>query len=431
MRPVPRARRSLLVPPSSSIPLLQGLRVLELANVLAGPATGMFCAELGAEVLKLEHPQGGDPTRGWTVPEEQPWGGVSAYFAATNWGKKSLTVDLTKNEGQTIAQGLAAKADVVIAGFKPGDDARLGVDATRLRAANPKLIYAQVSAYGIEDPRPGFDAVIQAEAGFMHLNGDPEGPPTKMPVALMDLLAAHQLKEALLLALLKRERFGEGSHIQIALFDAALASLANQATNHLVAGRNPGRMGSGHPNVVPYGTLYAAQDGKHFVLAIGTDRQFTALARALGLEGLAKIRASPQTAPGFSTETRWTKSSTGLRRREQRHPRAGSGGCQSALGPVNDLTEAFAHPRAQRTALTGVLANGQPLRAVSSLAFEGGFPGKPERPPGAGGPYGRSAADDPRLLRKPPGGATGPRRAWRFTEYTLTLPRSVLHSAAA
>lgn len=374
------------MPPSPSIPLLKGLRVLELANVLAGPATGMFCAELGAEVLKLEHPQGGDPTRGWTVPEEQPWGGVSAYFAATNWGKKSLTVDLTKNEGQTIAQGLAAKADVVIAAFKPGDDARLGVDATRLRAANPKLIYAQVSAYGIEDPRPGFDAVIQAEAGFMHLNGDPEGPPTKMPVALMDLLAAHQLKEALLLALLKRERFGEGSHIQIALFDAALASLANQATNHLVAGRNPGRMGSGHPNVVPYGTLYAAQDGKHFVLAIGTDRQFTALARALGLEGLAKD-------PRFATNGARVQHRDALD--EILHRAFGaenSATLERALaaakvpfGPVNDLTEAFAHPRAQRTALTGVLANGQPLRAVSSLAFEGGIPRQnPSAPPALG-----------------------------------------------
>ena len=374
------------MPPFPSIPLLKGLRVLELANVLAGPATGMFCAELGAEVLKLEHPQGGDPTRGWTVPEEQPWGGVSAYFAATNWGKKSLTVDLTKNEGQTIAQGLAAKADVVIAAFKPGDDARLGVDATRLRAANPKLIYAQVSAYGIEDPRPGFDAVIQAEAGFMHLNGDPEGPPTKMPVALMDLLAAHQLKEALLLALLKRERFGEGSHIQIALFDAALASLANQATNHLVAGRNPGRMGSGHPNVVPYGTLYAAQDGKHFVLAIGTDRQFTALARALGLEGLAKD-------PRFATNGARVQHRDALD--EILHRAFGaenSATLERALaaakvpfGPVNDLTEAFAHPRAQRTALTGVLANGQPLRAVSSLAFEGGIPRQnPSAPPALG-----------------------------------------------
>ena len=374
------------MPPSPSSPLLKGLRVLELANVLAGPATGMFCAELGAEVLKLEHPQGGDPTRGWTVPEEQPWGGVSAYFAATNWGKKSLTVDLTKNEGQTIAQGLAAKADVVIAAFKPGDDARLGVDATRLRAANPKLIYAQVSAYGIEDPRPGFDAVIQAEAGFMHLNGDPEGPPTKMPVALMDLLAAHQLKEALLLALLKRERFGEGSHIQIALFDAALASLANQATNHLVAGRNPGRMGSGHPNVVPYGTLYAAQDGKHFVLAIGTDRQFTALARALGLEGLAKD-------PRFATNGARVQHRDALD--EILHRAFGaenSATLERALaaakvpfGPVNDLTEAFAHPRAQRTALTGVLTNGQPLRAVSSLAFEGGIPRQnPSAPPALG-----------------------------------------------
>lgn len=220
----------------------------------------------------------------------------------------------------------------------------------------------------------------------MHLNGDPEGPPTKMPVALMDLLAAHQLKEALLLALLKRERFGEGSHIQIALYDAALASLANQATNHLVAGRNPGRMGSGHPNVVPYGTLYAAQDGKHFVLAIGTDRQFTALARALGLEGLAKD-------PRFATNGARVQHRDALD--EILHRAFGaenSATLERALaaakvpfGPVNDLAEAFAHPRAQRTALTDVLANGQPLRAVSSLAFEGEIPRQnPSAPPALG-----------------------------------------------
>ncbi|MEY3042477.1 MAG: hypothetical protein RLZZ174_1559 [Pseudomonadota bacterium] len=364
-------------------PLLAGLKVLELANVLAGPATGMFCAELGAEVLKLEHPDGGDPTRGWTVPEESPWGGVSAYFASTNWGKKSLTVDLSKPEGQRLAQALGAQSDVVIAAFKPGDDARLGVDEATLRARNPRLIYAQVSAYGADDPRPGFDAVIQAEAGFMHLNGDPDGPPTKMPVALMDLLAAHQLKEALLLALLKRERLGLGSTIQIALFDAALASLANQATNHLVAGRNPGRMGSGHPNVVPYGTLYQAGDGTHFVLAIGTDRQFVALAEALG-------------QPELAADPRFARNADRVRHRNalDAYLQAAFGAQDSAalsaalgaakvpFGPVNDLTEAFRHPRAAQTALHGTLGNGQPLRAVSSLAFQGDLPRqRPKAPP--------------------------------------------------
>ena len=369
-------------------PLLAGLKVLELANVLAGPAAGMFCAELGAEVLKLEHPDGGDPTRGWTVPEESPWGGVSAYFAATNWGKKSLTVDLSKPEGQRLAQTLAAQADVVIAAFKPGDDARLGVDDATLRAENPKLIYAQVSAYGADDPRPGFDAVIQAEAGFMHLNGDSEGPPTKMPVALMDLLAAHQLKEALLLALLKRERLGLGSTLQIALFDAAITSLANQATNHLVAGRNPGRMGSGHPNVVPYGTLYQAGDGTHFVLAIGTDRQFRALAKALGQDELAAD-------PRFARNADRVRHRVALDARLQAAFAAQDGPALSAalsagkvpFGPVNDLSQAFAHPRAEQTALRGRLGNGHALRAVSSLAFQGDLPRRAPSPPPALGAH--------------------------------------------
>ncbi|MEM8766131.1 MAG: CoA transferase [Pseudomonadota bacterium] len=267
---------------------LEGLVVLELANVLAGPLVGQFCAELGARVIKAEPPDIGDPTRGWYLGSESRDSDVTAYFSSANWGKESIALDLSDAADQQIVQRLAAAADVVIVGYKPGDEVKFGLDYDRLSATNPGLIYLQVTAYGTDDPRPGFDAIIQAEAGFTHMNGEPEGGPVKMPVALMDLLAAHQLKEGLLLALLKRANRGEGSYLSTSLLGAATASLANQASNYLVADVIPGRMGSEHPNIVPYGNIFATRDGREFVVAVGTERQFRAFMDALGLAEIAE-----------------------------------------------------------------------------------------------------------------------------------------------
>ena len=175
------------------------------------------------------------------------------------WGKRSIALDIGHHAGQEVVARLAQRADIVIASYKPGDDAKFGVDYESLGASNPRLIYLQIDAYGEGDDRPGFDAIIQAEAGFTYLNGEADGPPTKMPVALVDILAAHQLKEGLLLALLRRERDDKGSFVTTSLLGAATASLANQATNYLVAGVEPTRMGSEHPNVVPYGTIFQTQ----------------------------------------------------------------------------------------------------------------------------------------------------------------------------
>ena len=258
-----------------STDLLKDIVVLELANILAGPMTGMFLAELGARVIKVENPHtGGDPTRAWKLPSEPVDSDVSSYFACTNWGKESIAVDLATSGGRELVHELARRCDIVLQSFKPGDDVKLGLDYPTLRPLRPEMIYGQITAYGPEDPRPGFDAIIQAESGFTYLNGDPDGPPTKMPVALVDLLLAHQLKEALLLAILKRERTGEGSFISTSLLKAATASLANQATNWLVADQIPQRMGSEHPNIAPYGTLYRTLDEREVVIAVGTDRQF-------------------------------------------------------------------------------------------------------------------------------------------------------------
>lgn len=262
-----------------------GLKVVEFANVLAGPAVGMFFAELGAEVVKIEHKRGGDITRGWKLPAEDPQAAYSAYFCSVNWGKTHLFLDLDDAADQARAQSLALAADIVIANFKPSAARRFGLDAAALRAANPALIYGRIQAFADpDDDSPAFDALLQAETGFMHMCGDADGPPVKMPVALIDLLAAHQLKEGLLLALLRRGETGEGCEVSVSLLESALASLANQASNYLMTGHIPGRMGARHPNIAPYGDMYACADGALLLLAVGSERQFESLCRALGRE---------------------------------------------------------------------------------------------------------------------------------------------------
>lgn len=391
--------------------LLQDLVVIEFANVLAGPATGMFLAEQGARVIKVENPAtGGDPTRGWTLPGETAADGLSGYFTCTNWGKESILLDLGQPEGQAVAADLVARADIVLQSYKPGDEVRFGVDEPRLRALRPDLIYGAISAYGPDDSRPGFDAVIQAEAGFTFLNGDPDGAPTKMPVALMDLLAAHQLKEAILLALLRRERTGEGASIHVSLLQAGVAALANQATNWLMGGHIPQRMGSAHPNVVPYGTLYASADGDWLVLAIGTDRQFAALCRALE-------------QPQWAEDARFVRNGDRVQHRDElnallaaefgRHDTAELNTRLRAervpFGPVNDMAAVFEQPTAQACLLEAEAANGSRARAVRTATYTGDLP-HPEltAPPALGahgeqllaGFLGYSSAERNQLKRK-------------------------------
>lgn len=268
--------------------MLKGLKVLELASVLAGPGVGQFFAELGAQVIKVENLKtGGDVTRTWKGRDEQT-DDRSAYFCSVNWGKKSIAVDLSSSEGKLIVQNLAAKSDLVIASYKPGDAEKLGVSYQQLRTKNKQLIYGQITGYGSDNDRVGYDAVIQAESGFVDLNGEKNGEPIKMPVALIDILAAHHLKEGMLLALLKRDRAGEGSLVEVSLIQAAISSLANQATNWLVAGKLPSRQGSAHPNIAPYGESFTTKDGKRVLLAIGSDRQFFDLMQVLHLDDVGR-----------------------------------------------------------------------------------------------------------------------------------------------
>lgn len=346
--------------------------IVELANILAGPITSMYFAELGARVIKVENPHTrGDATRGWRTLNEDPQHDVSSYFSCANWGKESIALDTTTPAGLAVAHDLCARADIVTASFKPGDAQKLRLDHASLAARNPRLIYGQINAYGEDDPRPGFDAIVQAEAGFTFLNGEPDGPPTKMPVALVDLLAAHQLKEALLLALLKRERTGQGSFVSVSLLQAAVASLANQATNYLVGGLVPRRMGSEHPNIVPYGTILTGSDGRGVVLAAATERQYRDFVKAIGLPALAED-------PDFqTTRQRVARREELLARIRERTSQMTSEALADALsaamvpyGFVNDMAAVFEQPGARALLMEGT-ANGAAIRGVHSCAFTG------------------------------------------------------------
>jgi len=267
--------------------MFEGLKVLELASVLAGPSVGQFFAELGAEVIKVENPKtNGDVTRGWKLATEAPED-VSAYFSAINWGKKSIGVDVSKSEGQELIYQLIQQTDIALVSYKPGDAEKLGMDYHTLKKYNPKIIYGHITGYGINDPRVGYDAIIQAEAGFMYMNGTPNGDSLKMPVALVDVLAAHQLKEALLLAVIHQMRTGEGDYVHVSLMESAVSALVNQATNYLLAKQVPEKKGSAHPNIAPYGEAFSCADDIDIILAVGSDKQFIVLCKLLDIEELA------------------------------------------------------------------------------------------------------------------------------------------------
>ena len=267
--------------------IFKDLKVVELASVLAGPSVGLFFAELGADVLKIENKKtGGDVTRSWKLPEEDKTSDASAYFYSVNFLKKHLLLDLNDKADRKICLDKIKKADIVIVNYKKGDDKKLGMDYASLKKVNPKIIYAQIFGFGPTDDRVAFDLILQAETGFMSINGTPESGPLKMPVALIDLLAAHLAKEAILLALLNRQKTKKGAYVSVSLFDAAVSSLVNQVTNWLIAGHLPKRTGSLHPNIAPYGEMLETRDKQLLTFAIGSDKQFERLCRLLGLTTL-------------------------------------------------------------------------------------------------------------------------------------------------
>lgn len=262
--------------------IFKNLKVIELANVLAGPAVGQFFAELGARVIKIENKlTKGDITRAWKLPSESPNTLTSAYYSSVNWGKKSLLLDLTSAKDHKKVISLIHSADILISNYKAGDAKKLGMDYSTIKKVNQKIIYGHISGFGSTDNRVAFDLILQAETGFLSMSGTKTSGPVKLPVALIDVLAAHQLKEAILIALINRQQTGKGMYVETSLYESAIASLVNQGTNWLLAKHIPQPLGTLHPNIAPYGEIVTGKDNKKIVLAVGTDKQFSKLCGVL------------------------------------------------------------------------------------------------------------------------------------------------------
>lgn len=268
--------------------VFKDLKVIELAGVLAGPSVGYFFAELGASVVKIENPKtNGDVTRSWKLKSEDAKSPTSAYFWSVNAFKEFVSLDITIPSQLQKLYDLIKEADIVITNYKAGDDEKLKVDYKTLSALNPKLIVAAINGFGEGSPRTAYDLILQAESGFMSINGESNSKALKMPVALIDLLAGHQLKEAILIALLQRYQTNKGCRVSVSLFDSAIASLANQATNWLIGNTLPRPLGSIHPNIAPYGELFETKDGQLVTFAIGSNKQFRQLCELIQFNSLA------------------------------------------------------------------------------------------------------------------------------------------------
>lgn len=266
--------------------MFKDLKIVELGSVLAVPMVGTFFSELGAKLIKIENKTTqGDITRKWKLPSEKE-NDISAYYASANFNKKVIFLNLKDaTDYQTTLQHIKT-ADIVLSNFKYGDAEKFKLDYKTLQQYKADIIYGEINGYGQQSKRTAFDVVLQAETGFMYMNGEPKGKPIKMPVALIDILAAHQLKEGLLCALIKKMKTNKGSKVSVALYDAAMSSLANQATNWLMAKHIAQPMGTQHPNIAPYGDMFLTKDDKYIVLAVGSDKQFAQLCKVLHLENL-------------------------------------------------------------------------------------------------------------------------------------------------
>jgi crotonobetainyl-CoA:carnitine CoA-transferase CaiB-like acyl-CoA transferase len=339
---------------------LTGIRVLDLSRVLAGPWAAQLLGDYGADVIKVERPGTGDDTRHWGPPwlrsADGKDTGESAYFLAANRNKRSITVDFSRPAGQRVLRELVAKSDILIENFQVGTLSRFGLDWPNLSELHPALVYCSISAYGQTGPRaaePGYDAMMQASAGLMSITGAPEdegGAPQKVGVAICDIMAGMYAVTAILAALQARERSGEGQHIDVPLYDSQVAWLANQGMNYLVSGEVPRRLGTAHPNIVPYQAFETSDD--FLMLAVGNDRQFRACVQSLGCPELA---AEPKYATNAARvenrreliailaerfRSRTTTEWLGEMRR-QRVP----------AGPINDLAAVFTGAEARAAQL--------------------------------------------------------------------------------
>jgi crotonobetainyl-CoA:carnitine CoA-transferase CaiB-like acyl-CoA transferase len=335
---------------------LTGLRVLDLSRVLAGPWAGQLLADLGADVVKVERPRGGDDTRTWGPPFLKNTQGAdteAAYYLGTNRNKRSVTCDIAQPAGQALVRELAAHCDVFVENFKVGDMARYGLDYASLKAINPRLVYCSVTGFGQNGPyadRAGYDYAIQGMGGLMSVtgerDGEPGGGPQKVGVPVVDLMTGMYAAVAVLAALARRAETGQGETIDLAMLDVAAAFLANQAMNHLVSGKSPQRGGNRHPNIQPQ-DVFAASDGQ-FVLAVGNDGQFAKLCEVIGEAGLARD-------PRFSTNAARVRANAELTallsaafatwQRDALVAALDAAGVPAA--PINTIPQVFADPQLQ------------------------------------------------------------------------------------
>ena len=264
----------------------EGLRVLELASVLAGPLAGTFFAEGGAEVTKVEHPSYGDITRNWRAAGESSEDPISAYYAAANTFKKVIKMDLASKEGREWLENELEKSDVLLQNFKLKDLEKFNLTPENIATRFPRLVHIRLVGFENQPERLAYDVVVQAETGFMHMNGSQDRPPSRLPVALMDILASHQIRSAATTCLYSREKGVTGQYVEVSLEQSGIAALANQATNYLMNGSIPSRQGSIHPNIAPYGETLLLEGGE-IVLAVGSDSQFKSLCLVLGKSDLS------------------------------------------------------------------------------------------------------------------------------------------------
>jgi crotonobetainyl-CoA:carnitine CoA-transferase CaiB-like acyl-CoA transferase len=363
---------------------LAGIRVLELARILAGPWAGQVLADLGADVIKIESP-GGDETRRWGPPfvEYADGGRDAAYFHACNRGKRSMIADFRTDAGRDRVRTLCRDADVVIENFKQGDLARHGLDASTLCREHPHLVWCSITGFGQDGPysaRPGYDLVVQAMGGIMDLTGEAGGRAQKPGVAYADLITGLYGVIAIQSALLARQRTGKGAFIDLALLDTQVAVLANQAMNHLVSGEPPRRMGTAHPNLVPYESFRVA-DGE-LVIAVGSDAQFARLATILGMPGLA---ADPCAATNADRVRNRSHVVASLQAQCLHWSRDALVEALTAAGvpagPINNLADVFADPHVQARQMVSTVhsRDGEAVPAVRLPLRIGGASLHPDR----------------------------------------------------
>jgi crotonobetainyl-CoA:carnitine CoA-transferase CaiB-like acyl-CoA transferase len=350
---------------------LEGLRVLELARILAGPWACQLLADLGAEVIKVERPGAGDDTRSWGPPFIAGADGENlsaAYFHSTNRGKRSVTLDFDGEQDRAAIRALAERSDIIVENFKVGGLKKYGLDYESLKAVNPRLVYCSITGFGQSGPyapRAGYDFLIQGMGGLMSITGAPGGEPMKVGVAIVDIITGLYSANAILAALRRRDQTGEGAYIDMALLDCQTAALANQAMNYLVSGTPPARLGNGHPNIVPY-QVFPAADG-HLIIAVGNDGQFARLCEALGADDLAanpdyrtnegRVRCREALCAALAGLTAGWQRRDLLAKLEERGVPA---------GPINDVAEVFADPHVVARGLRHDLAvGGRTIPAVA------------------------------------------------------------------